>query len=441
MKHSIAPQRLNVAFDDDSLIANAGLLPATLLLDRLAVGELADRRLILASPAAGPNPGDKLSTLICSSLVGGDCIDDAEVLRTGDTGRILGFKIKAPSTLGTFLRSFRWHNVRQLDAVGGRVLKNAWAMGAGPGAGPLTIDVDSTFCQTHGALKQGTRDRSYTGQHGYHPLIATVAGSGEVLHARLRRGNAYPGRGGANFAAEAIARARRAGAAGPVTVRADAGFYDHKFIGACRRAGVRFSVTARDMRGSISRMIARIPEEDFTPISDCQGAEAAEIAYAPFPGKIKGPGLRLIVRRVRKDLGPLLAEQPRYRHHAFVTDRAGSLLHLEQDHRRHAECECVICDLKHGVGLNHFPSGNFFANAAWLWVQTTAHNLCRWLRQIGDPRQGVMTALTVRRRILSLPGRLTRSGRRDTLRLPRAWPWAAMFLRILSATRARPAPA
>ena len=145
------------------------------------------------------------------------------------------------------------------------------------------------------------------------------------------------------------------------------------------------------------------------------------------------------MRRIPQDLGPLLEPQRRYRYRSFITDRKGDLLFLERDHRRHATCEGAIRDLKYGVGLNHFPSGNFNANAAWLWIQALAHNIFRWLRRLGDPYQGVLTALTLRRRIIAVPGRITRSGRRNVLHLPRRWPWAGMFVRILSGVKATPA--
>ena len=403
MKHSIAPQRLNVLFDDRSLIANAGMLPAVLMLQRLGIGELADARLTLGDPAANPNRSDKLLSLICSSLAGGDCIDDADVLRAGDTARILGFRVKAPSTLGTFLRSFRWHNVRQLDAISRIALKRAWSMGAVPGEGPLTIDVDSTLCETYGSHKQGALKPGYTGEKGYHPLVASIGGSGEILHVRMREGRAYTGRGAARFVAEAISRARYAGASGPITVRADAGFYSDEFTAACRRAGARFSVTGRNQRGAFDGFARIARERDWVPIPDYEGAYAAEAAYTPFAGQGNRIKVRLIMRRVPLYMGPLLEDQSRYRYHYFVTDRAGDLLYLEKDHRRHAEVEGAIRDLKYGMGLNHFPSGNFGANAAWLWIQALAHNVCRWLRQIGDPRQGVLTAATLRRRIIAVP--------------------------------------
>ena len=175
------PDRIHVAFDDHCLVNNAGLLlPATLAL-RLEFGELADKHVDLGDAPGRANPGDKLMTLVASALAGGDCIPDADALRCGSTGRVLGCVVKAPSTLGTFLRSFRWGHVRQLDRVSRELLARAWAAGAGPGDLPLTIDLDSTICETYGLGKEGARHHGYTGQRGYHPLLAVAAGTGEVL--------------------------------------------------------------------------------------------------------------------------------------------------------------------------------------------------------------------------------------------------------------------
>ena len=138
-----------------TLVANAGLLlPATLAL-RLGLSELVDRHLDLGDAPGRANTGDKLMTLVASALAGGDCIDDVDALRAGSTGRVLGCKVKAPSTLGTFLRNFRWGHV-QLDRVSRELLARAWAV-AGPGDSPLTIDLDSTICETYGLSKEGAR--------------------------------------------------------------------------------------------------------------------------------------------------------------------------------------------------------------------------------------------------------------------------------------------
>ena len=167
------------------------------------------------------------------------------MLRTGGTASAIGCVIKAPSTLGTFLRSFRWGHVRQLDRVGRELLARAWAAGAGPGDAPFTIDLDSTICETYGLSKEGARHHGYTGQRGYHPLLAVAAGAGDVLMARLREGRANTARGAAHFLRETVGRVRHAGAKGQLTVRADSGFYTHGIVAVCRKQKVRFSITIR----------------------------------------------------------------------------------------------------------------------------------------------------------------------------------------------------
>src|SRR5450756_2571227 len=339
-----------------------------------------------------------------SALAGGDCIDDANALRAGGTERILGFSVKAASTLGTFLRSFRWGHVRQLDAVTRHLLARAWAAGAGPGSEPFTIDLDSTICETYGLAKEGGSDFTYTHTRGYHPLLAVAAGTGDVLPARLRGDNANTLRVAGSFLGETISR-----------VRADSGFYAHAVVAAARERRVRYSITIRQFAG-IRKLIEAIPEEDWTPIPYwiAGGADVAETTYTPFAGEKDAVPVRLIVRRVKPTPGSQLALLTLYDFHAFITDRDGTTLALEADHRRHAEIENAIRDLKYGVGLNHLPSGRFAANGAWLAVQVIAHNLARWTARLGLG-EGIVTTKTLRRRLFALAGRLTRSARRFTL--------------------------
>jgi len=382
--------------------------------------------------------GDKLLSLVISALAGGDCIDDANALRAGGTGRVLGFRIKAASTLGTFLRGFRWGHVRQLDRVGRELLKRAWAAGAGPGDGPLTIDLDSTICETYGLKKEGAKHHGHTGVRGYHPLLAVAAGTGDVLMARLREGRANTARGAAHFLRETIGRVRHAGATGQLTMRADSGFYAHAVVAVCRATGVRFSITVRQHPG-LRTLIEAIPEEAWTPIDYWigGGADVAETVYTPFADHDDAVPVRLIVRRVKPTPGSQLALLTLYDYHALITDRDGDLLELEADHRRHAEIENAIRDLKYGVALNHLPSGRFAANGAWLAVQVMAHNVARWTSRIGLGASIVSTK-TLRRRLFGLPGRLTRSARRLTLHLPARWPWAIGWVAALIRLRAIP---
>ena len=218
------PDRIRIVFDDHRLVANAGLLLPATLAQHLGLGELVDHHLDLGDAPGRANAGDKLLTLVASALAGGDCIDDADALRAGRTYSVLGCMVKAPSTLGTFLRSFRWGHVRQLDRVSRELLARAWAAGAGPGDAPFTIDLDSTICETYGLAKEGARHHGYTGKRGYHPLLAVAAGTGDVLMSRLREGRANTVRGAAHFLRETVGRVRYAGARGQLTVRADSGF-------------------------------------------------------------------------------------------------------------------------------------------------------------------------------------------------------------------------
>jgi hypothetical protein len=290
----------------------------------------------------------------------------------------------------------------------------------------MTCDLDSTVCEVHGHAKQGAA-YGYTHTLGYHPLLASRADTGEVLHARQRTGRANTARGTARFVEELAARVRRAGATGELTMRMDSGFWSAKTIKTCRRHQLHYSITVRQTK-PIRQAIASIDEQAWVDIVYPEGG-VAQVAETRYKGD------RLIVRRTR-----LVGEQaelfPNWRYHAFVTDRVGTAVWLDQDHRRHATVELAIRDLKGGVGLRHCPSGKFAANAAWLLIATLAHNLLRWVAAIGlGAHQELVVAKTLRRTLLSLPGRLTRSARRWTLHLPAGWPWAAWFALALARLR------
>ena len=258
---------------------------------------------------------------------------------------------------------------------------------------------------------------------------------------RLREGRANTARGAAHFLRETVGRVHRAGARGQLTVRTDSGFYTHSVVSACRRMDVRFSITIRQHK-SLHNLTEAIPEDAWTPIPYWMdgAADVAETTYTPFQSEPDAAPVRLIVRRVKPAPGSQLALFTSYSYHGFITDRDGDTLELEADHRRHAEIENAIRDLKYGVGLNHLPSGRFAANGAWLAIQIIAHNLARWAARIGLGEQ-LVTTKTLRRRFFSLAGRLTRSARRLTLHLPRGWPWAEQATLALARLRAIPLPA
>ena len=278
------PDRIRILFDDHRLVANAGLLLPATLARHLGLRELVDHHLDLGGAPGRANTGDKMLTLVASALAGGDCIDAADALRAGGTVGVLGCVVKAPSTLGTFLRSFRWGHVRQLDRVSRQLLARAWAAGAGPGDSPLTIDLDSTICETYGLAKEGARHHGYTGARGYHPLLAIAAGTGEVLMSRLREGRANTARGAAHFLRETVGRVRYGRARGQLTVRADSGFYAHTVVAACREMDVRFSIAIRQ-RARLRNLIEAIPEDAWTPIPYWMdgAADVAETTYTPLP--------------------------------------------------------------------------------------------------------------------------------------------------------------
>ena len=257
---------------------------------------------------------------------------------------------------------------------------------------------------------------------GYHPLLATLAATGELLHTRLRGGSANTARGAASFVTETISRVRHAGATGRLTPRADSGFYVGKVISACRRYGVRYSVTAR-ANAAIRTRHRGDPEHAWVPIPYWLdgGADVAETVYTAFAGTRHETTARLVVRRVRPTPGSQPALDVVFSYHAILTDREGPLLVVESDHRRHAVVEHPICDLKHHAGLAHLPSGRFAANAAWLALVGIAYNLARWTAHAAG--LGRVTTKTLRLTVIAVPARLVRGGRRSRLRLPTGWPW------------------
>lgn len=422
--------RLRVEFDDERAVANAGLLLPATLAARLGLEELVDETVDLSGRPGAARPGRKVLTLCHAMLLGADSIDDCDVLRSGRTGLLLGHGVLAPSTLGTFLRSFTFGHVRQLDRVLAEALRRAWEAGAGPGEDRLVIDLDSFVGEVHGYDKQGAA-YGYTHELGYHPLLATRAGTDEVLHVRLRKGSANTQRGAERFVDELLARVRRAGAAGEILVRADSGFWNKQITARLRAKSCLYSIGVRVTK-PVAAAIDAIPEQAWRRLDDYPETGEAEIAETTLGAD------RLIVRRVRT-----LDHQQQlfatWQHFAFITNRDEPLELVEREHREHAVVELVIRDLK-DQALAHFPSGRFNANAAWTVIACLAHNLHRWSGLIGLRERRPSRARTIRRRLLELPGRLTRSARRWTLHLPARWPWQADFLAALARIRALPLP-
>ena len=422
---------VQVVFDDERVVCDAGIALVATLAGRLQIERLVSRfvRLRLDHPGAC-NAGRKVMALIFAMVLGADCIDDCEVLRAGRTRRLLGGWLPAPSTLGTFLRAFTFGHVRQLDRVLGEVLTRAWRAGAGPGDERLVVDVDSFVGEVHGYAKEGV-GFGYTKQRGYHPMLASRGDTGEVLHVRLRKGQAASPRGVLRFTEELIARVRRAGASGEKLFRGDSAFWNNKLIACLEQAGWAYSISVR-LQFWVKDALAEIPESDWQPLEDYPADGEAHIAEAMVGEK------RLLVRRTRL-IGPQAELWPDWRYFPFLTNRTEALQVVEAEHRQHAVVELTIRDLK-DQALAHFPSGKFNANSAWTVIACLAHNLLRWSTLIGLPGETVRAARTFRRRLLQMPGRLTHSARLWTLHLPARWPWQGDFTRALARIRALPAP-
>ncbi len=442
MRLSHARRAMSVRFDDPNLVSCAGLAAVMALAARCGLATLLVEHVRIAAKG-GANAAAKVLALVAGMVAGADSISDMDVLRHGGMGRLFD-DVRAPSTLGTFLRLFTFGHVRQLDAVAARLLARlAAATPILPGADRVVfVDLDDTVRQTYGYAKHGA-GRGYSGVNGLNALLATIAtplGAPVIAAARLGKGSTNSVRGAASLLAQALAAARRAGTGGLVIVRADSAFYGYDVVATARRAGARFSVTARQT-ASVTRAITAIPASAWVPIRYPQAifdddeqrwisdAEVAEMPFTAFTGRRKAEHVtaRLIVRRVRR-LNP--AQVPAgqaemfavYRYHAVFTDSPEPMLAAEATHRDHAIIEQVIADLKDSA-LAHLPSGRFPANAAWLACTTIAHNLTRAAGALAGTVHARARTGTLRTRLIQTPARIARSAGRLVLHLPRDWPW------------------
>ncbi|WP_109510003.1 IS1380 family transposase [Nocardioides speluncae] len=436
--HTIRP-----SFDDPNLVSVAGLVPGLRLAESAGLYDLLAEQLSLDSP----NATAKTACVVGGMLAGADSIDELDLLRHGGMGRLFG-GVRAPSTLGTFLRTFTHGHVQQLDAVGGRLL--AGLAGRVPGLiagadttdGIALVDVDDTIREVHGYAKQAAA-YGYSKVRGLNIQLATVStptAAPVIARARLRKGNTASAKGAGRLLAEAIATARAAGVKGQVLARADSAYYGWAFVGAAIRAKAWFSVTAR-MTPSVVAAIANIDETAWQPIKYpnavfdqaeqrwVSDAEVTEVSFTAFTGRRKSEHVdcRLVVRRVKR-LQPLASDGTEqgelfatYRHHGFVTNSTLDMVEADQRHRDHAIVEQVIAELKDGP-LAHLPSGKYAANAAWVACAVIAFNLAR----AAAIAAGLAKArwATLRRKIINIPARIATTGRRLVLHLPTQWPWA-----------------
>ena len=465
MKVSHAPAAVSATFDDPNLVSCAGLVPVVELAQRCGLADLVGQRLTVREPG-GVNAHLKVPALVAGMVAGADSIADMDMLRHGAMD-VLFAGVRAPSTLGTFLRSVSFGHVRQLDAVAAVMLSRlADATPLLPAADAIAfLDIDDTIKATYGYTKQGA-GYGYTGVKGINALLATLstpAAAPVIVATRLRKGSANSARGAARLVADALVTAARAGAdpsAGSLVIlRADSAYYGYDVIAAARRHGARFSVTARQ-DPAVRRAIAAIPDDAWTAIhypnaiwdDDQQrlisDAEVAEIGFTAFTSRAKRQHVhgRLIVRRVR-DANPVHVNVnaqgelfAAWRHHAVFTDSPMPMLDAEAAHRGHAIIEQVIADLKSGP-IAHLPSSKFTANAAWLVLAAIAFNLTRAAGCLASTFHARATGATIRRHLINVPARIARSARRITLHLPTRWPWAEDWQQLFDSLHAPPAHA
>ncbi len=358
---------------------------------------------------------------------------------------MLPFAVVAPSTAGSFLGSFTFGHVRQLDKAAELALVRAWSVGAAPDVGEMTVDLDSTVCEVCGKAKHGAA-YGHTKVLGYHPLVAVRSDTGEVLHSRMRSGSSQ--RGNDRFARETLTRLRRLAADAAVTVRADAGFFSYDMIAAIGAHGACYSITI-PQNAKVNTAIAAIDDDAWASIKYTRGGEAQVAETTIEAGRrsdklhgddAKPAKLRLIIRRSRL-LGAQGELWPNWRHHCFVTDREDlDTKAADTYHRAHATVELAIRDLKEGAGLSRCPSRRFPANGAWLACCVLAHNLIRWTSRLGraHPARQLTVAATIPNRLLTVPGRLVNHSGRHRLRLPLNWPWQNTFTTALQRIRNLP---
>jgi hypothetical protein len=462
--HSL--EKIHATFDDPNLVSRAGLVPVMALAQRAGLAALAGEHVRIAR-RCGVNAQVKVGCLVAGMIGGADSIDDLGLLRHGAMPVLFG-GVRAPSTLGSFLRSFTWGNVLQLEKVSRLVLAElARRAPLLPGKDAVAfLDVDSMQKRVYGHKKQGAafghtkiqgKSLLVRGLNALAATISTPLGAPVIAATRLRGGNANSARGAASFVTQAVRAARATGCAGILVVRADSAFYSAAFTGAVRAAGAFFSVTVQ-MNPHVQAAIAAIGEDAWTPIRypraiwDDQlacwvsDAQIAEIPYTAFTSKKnKAITARLIVRRV-KDLNHKAGQGQGelftvWRHHAVFTDSPFTLVQAEAQHRDHAQVEQVFADWADGP-LAHLPSGSFPANAAWLTLAAIAHNLLRAAGSLASLTYAKARGATLRRDLISVAARTARHGRGHiTMHLPQDWHRETGWMNLFDAACGPPAHA
>ena len=458
------PRATSAVFDDPNLVSSAGLVPVLTLARSAGLQELAQTHLSVPTDK-GANAGLKVSSLVAGMVAGADSIDDMALLRHGGMGRVFAGAY-APSTLGSFLRSFSFGHVRQLDAVASRFLTRLAVQApliatASDTSQRVMVDIDDTIIEVHGYTKQGS-GYGYSGVRGLNALLAVASTSQSapvIVAQRLRKGSCGSPRGAKRLVADALKTTTQlsSGSCLRPLVRADSAFYGAEVVNAVLCGGADVSVTVR-MDPKVKAAIATIGDNAWTPIEYTDAvfdeptgtwisrAEVAEIPFTAFTSKKKAEQVtgRLVVRRI-PDLNANAKNGQEtlfdtWRFHAFFTTTSTDVadtVAADKTHRGHAIIEQVHSDLK-GSALAHLPSGKFAANAAWLVLAVIAFNLTRAAATITGPGLAKATTATIRRKLIAVPARVASSARRVTLHLPTAWPWQDAWLQLFAHSHGPP---
>jgi hypothetical protein len=453
--------RVAATFDDVNLLPSAGLVPVMRLARRAGLESLV-RRIVTVPGGAGVNAAAKVASIVAGMLTGADSILDMDAVREGAVGKVLP-GVKAPSTLGTFLRAFTFGHVRQLGAVAaGFLIALAQLVpmltGHDDHRDAVTwLDTDDTMRETHGYAKQGV-GYGYNKVKGLNALlgiVSTAVSAPIIVAHRLRQGTVSSARGAGKFLADAIAAARRVGAGPVIRCRLDSAFYNHSVVAAIRKARAQFSITAR-MDKAVQKAISSIPENAWvsikypTAIYDqdeqrwISDAQVAETTYTAFTSRAHRHHVtaRLIVRRVKR-LNPKTAPPGQdelfsvYRYHAVFTDSTEPMLLAEAHHRDHAIIEQVIADLKSSA-LKHFPSASFNANGAWLACAVMAYNLSRAAGVLAGGKLRKARTATIRTTLINIPARAAFSAGTYTLHLPANSRRETLFMTMFDDIQAPP---
>jgi hypothetical protein len=436
-----------VEASEEDVTGVTGLVLFGELLDHLGLVEVADRHKLRPIGPGGYTGGECYRPLVELQLAGGDFLSDISLLQDEATQRLRGsHALPSHTTLYRFVAGATLGRVKRAEATNRDMLRRAWAMGAAPAPGILTIDPDATYIDTYGKKKEGSKF-SYKGEVQMSPLVGVVGETGDVLAVRARGGNASPRRKIASFIDECVeaipieSRHRY-----QLWIRIDSAGHAEKVVENATKHSAAFSITCvqnKAVRRAIEALAAD-PNATWSPAILTKG-DIATAAVAETTYRFANRDLRLIVRRQKKSNGEQLSfdDQGAYRYFALMTNVPSlfaSGADVDHHHRlRGGAPEEAIRQLKEDFGMNHAPVQGFFGNWVWWLAAALAYNVARWVRTLALPESfRTCRGKRLRMSFLNIAARVVRTGRRIILRLPRAYRHTEAFIAALGKLRALP---